>query len=187
MCHRANYKSLILLGGGSHGGGGRSATNICPAAFSHFPSLAARKHTVMHTTPLWTARLSFITSAGEPNGRLKINVTERRRPDSQPAGARRSEEDRGFKRSQAWKVETINIKNICTYPELLFLSCPFQCHTITSYKHKMSKKNSVAQCSRKRLRYLRPRIISRLLDCLEAVSFIVYLSNYSFIFSISWV
>lgn len=40
--------SLILLGGGHIGGTGRSATNICPPAFSQFPSLAARKHTNTH-------------------------------------------------------------------------------------------------------------------------------------------
>lgn len=84
------------------------------------PSSTQAEHTPMHTTPLRAARLSFITLADESGKRLKINVTERRRPDSQPASSCRSEKGGRFKRSQPWIVKTRNIKHICKSAELLF-------------------------------------------------------------------
>lgn len=100
--------SLILLVGGSHRGDWKKcheylSSSVLPVSLPS--STQAHKHTLIHTTPLWTARLSFITLAAVPSERLKINVTERRRPDSQPASSRRSEEGRRFKRSQPWIVK----------------------------------------------------------------------------------
>lgn len=117
-------QASLLGGGGSHKGGGY--WKKCHKYLSSsvlllsLPSSTQAEHTPMHTTPLRAARLSFITLADESGKRLKINVTERRRPDSQPASSCRSEKGGRFKRSQPWIVKTRNIKHICKSAELLF-------------------------------------------------------------------
>lgn len=120
--------SLILLGWGSHRGDWKVcheylSSSVLPLSLPS--STQAHKHTLIHTTPLWTARLSFITLVGESSRQLKINVTERRRSDSQPASSRRSEQDRRFKRSQPLIVKTRKIKNICKSAEPLFFLALF--------------------------------------------------------------
>lgn len=69
----------------------------------------------MHTTPLWTARLSLIGLAGghggvEGSGGLKINVAERRQTDSKPASqAVTGQREREFKRLHCCQlIETHN-------------------------------------------------------------------------------
>lgn len=144
---------------------GRGATNICPRGILpvSLPGSTQAEHTPMHTAPLRAARLSFITLADESSGRLKINVTERRRSDSQPASQPASSCQSGkggrFKRSQSWIVKSRDIRNICNSALLSF------CHDRICVR----EASTSGQITSKKLSYLRPRPISSQLACSEVL------------------